>query len=374
MATSANAQATTKINISVQPALYSLFPIFLGTEKGWWKEVGLEPTFSSFPAGPPQIAAAAAKTWDVGGTGSAPGVLGAARFNIKTIGITNDESATNALMARPADAKEIKANPAAALKGKQVLITVNTTVDYVLNSCLKKWNIPRADVQVVNLAQAQIISGMSSGEGQMMGLWAPNIYTVEERLSAEPICTGKDAGAIVPGNLIVREDFLKENPEAAAKFLAVFLRGVAWIKANRAEAVKLMDKYYKGDGVTISRDGAQGRDRSPPDVHARRAGQDVRPRQRRLDRRRLVQGPRRVPAKRRHAAGRARRQELPDGRSAEAHHGRRETAQLRHGQVTQEFVGPCRPKSPVSRSIPSGQSPTNTSGIFTRTPWKKIEP
>lgn len=244
-------QAPTKINISVQPALYSLFPFFLGSEKGWWKEIGLEPTFSSFPAGPPQIAASAAKTWDVGGTGSAPGVLGAARFNIKTIGITNDESATNALMARPADAKEIKADPVAALKGKQVLITVNTTVDYVLNSCLKKWNIPRADVQVVNLAQAQIISGMSSGEGKMMGLWAPNIYTVEERLKAEPLCTGKDAGAIVPGNLIVREDYLKENPEAVAKFLAVFLRGVTWIKANRAEAVKLMDKYYKEGGVTL---------------------------------------------------------------------------------------------------------------------------
>lgn len=250
--TAAQAQQATKINISVQPALFSLFPIFLGTEKGWWKQVGLEPTFSSFPSGPPQIAASAAKTWDVGGTGSAPGVLGAARFNIKTIGITNDESATNALMARPADAKEIKANPIAALKGKQVLITVNTTVDYVLNSCLKKWNMPRSDLQVVNLAQAQIISGMSSGEGRMMGLWAPNIYTVEERLNAEPICTGKDAGAIVPGNLIVREEFLKENPEAVAKFLAVFLRGVAWIRANKAEAATLMDKYYKGDGVTIS--------------------------------------------------------------------------------------------------------------------------
>jgi ABC-type nitrate/sulfonate/bicarbonate transport system substrate-binding protein len=245
------ANAQTKINISVQPALYSMLPLFLAGEKGWWKEVGLEPTFSSFPAGPPQIAAAAAKTWDVGATGSAPGVLGASRFNIMTIGITNDESATNVLMARPADAKEIKADPAAALKGKQVLITVNTTVDYVLQNCLKKWNIPRTDLQVVNLAQAQIISGMSSGEGRMMGLWAPNIYTVEERLKAEPICSGKDVGAIVPGNIIARSEYMKENPDAVAKYLAVFLRGVAWIRANQAEAAKLMDKYYQQGGVTL---------------------------------------------------------------------------------------------------------------------------
>ena len=137
-------------------------------------------------------------------------------------------------------------------KGKQVLITVNTTVDYVLQNCLKKWGIARTDLQVVNLAQAQIISGMSSGEGRMMGLWAPNNYTVEERLKAEPICSGKDAGAIVPSNIIARAEYMKENPDAVTKFLAVFLRGIAWTKANRAEAVKLMDKFYKEGGVTVS--------------------------------------------------------------------------------------------------------------------------
>jgi ABC-type nitrate/sulfonate/bicarbonate transport system substrate-binding protein len=252
-AATASAQtAPIKINVSMQPALYSMLPLFIATEKGWWKEAGLEPTFSSFPAGPPQIAAAAAKTWDVGATGSAPGVLGAARFDIKTIGLTNDESETNTMMARPADAKEIKANPKAALTGKQILITANTTVDYVLQNCLKKWGMARTDVQVVNLAQAQIISGMSSGEGKMMGLWAPNVYTVEERLGAEPVCSGKDAGAIVPSNVIVRGDYLKENPDAVARYLAVFLRGLAWAKANRAETIQIMNKFYVAGGVTVS--------------------------------------------------------------------------------------------------------------------------
>ena len=47
---------------------------------------------STFPAGVPQIAASASKSWDVGGTGSVPAVLGAARYQLLTIGITNDES------------------------------------------------------------------------------------------------------------------------------------------------------------------------------------------------------------------------------------------------------------------------------------------
>lgn len=245
------AQALIRLNISMQPALYSMFPLHLATEQGWWRAMGIEPNFSSFPAGPPQIAAAAAGTWDVGITGSAPGVLGAARFNIRTIAISNDESATNTLMVRAAEAAAIRANPA-SLKGQRVLITVNTTVDYVLQNCLQRWGLGRADVQVVNLNQAQILSAFSTGEGRVAGLWAPNIYTAEERMSAVPLCSGSDAGAIVPSNVIARDEFLRANPDMVARYLAVFLRGIAWTKANRDAAVQSMSRFYQAGGVTVS--------------------------------------------------------------------------------------------------------------------------
>ena len=53
----------------------------------------------------PQIAASASKSWDVGGTGSVPAVLGAVRYNLLTIGITNDESYANALLATGEDGR-----------------------------------------------------------------------------------------------------------------------------------------------------------------------------------------------------------------------------------------------------------------------------
>src|SRR5499426_139974 len=90
----------TAIKVSYQPALYWSLPYFVASEKGFWTEAGLKPEFSTFPAGAPQVAAAQAKSWDVGGMGSVPAVLGAARFGIHTIGITNDESKANVLMAR----------------------------------------------------------------------------------------------------------------------------------------------------------------------------------------------------------------------------------------------------------------------------------
>ncbi len=251
LAAPAQAQQLTRLNISMQPALYSMVPLHLATEQGWWRQMGIEPNFSSFPAGPPQIAAAAAGTWDVGITGSAPAVLGAARFNIRTIAISNDESATNTLMVRAADLAAIRANPA-SLRGQRVLITVNTTVDYVLQNCLRQWNLTRNDVQVVNLAQAQILSAFSTGEGRVAGLWAPNIYTAEERMNAVPLCSGSDANAIVPGNIIVREEFLQRNPDMVARYLAVILRGIAWMKANPDQTVQVMSRFYQAGGVTVS--------------------------------------------------------------------------------------------------------------------------
>ena len=247
----AGAQQLTRLNISMQPALYSMVPLHLATEQGWWRQMGIEPNFSSFPAGPPQIAAAAAGTWDVGITGSAPGVLGAARFNIRTIAISNDESATNVLMARRDQIEAIRANPA-SLRGQRVLITVNTTVDYVLQNCLRRWNLQHSDLQVVNLGQAQILSAFSTGEGRVAGLWAPNIYTAEERMNAVPLCSGSDAEAIVPGNIIVREEFLRANPDMVARYLAVILRGFAFMKANREQTIQAMNRFYTAGGVTVS--------------------------------------------------------------------------------------------------------------------------
>jgi NitT/TauT family transport system substrate-binding protein len=247
----AEAQQLTRLNISMQPALYSMVPLHLATEQGWWRQMAIEPNFSSFPAGPPQIAAAAAGTWDVGITGSAPGVLGAARFNIRTIAISNDESATNVLMARRDQAEAIRANPA-SLRGQRVLITVNTTVDYVLQNCLRRWNLQRSDLQVVNLNQAQILSAFSTGEGRIAGLWAPNIYTAEERMNAVPLCSGSDAEAIVPGNVIVRDEFLRANPDMVARYLAVIMRGIAFMKANREQTIQAMSRFYQAGGVTVS--------------------------------------------------------------------------------------------------------------------------
>jgi len=247
----AQAQPLTEIRISYQPALYWALPFYAASEKGWYAEVGLKPVFSTFPAGVPQIAASAAKSWDVGGTGSVPATLGAVRYNLLTIGITNDESYGNALLATAKTADAFMKNPA-SIKGQTIVLTANSTGDYAVQSCLAKWGLKKADVTVKSMGQAEIISAMSSGNADLGGLWAPNTYTMEEKAGAKQICSGQDAGAAVPGALIARADYAKEHPQDVAKFLAVYLRAWKWLNAHQPEAIAMMKKFYEQGGVTIS--------------------------------------------------------------------------------------------------------------------------
>ena len=247
----ATAQPLQTIKVSYQPALYWALPFHVATEKGWWAELGLKPEFSTFPAGVPQIAASASKSWDVGGTGSIPAVLGAVRFNLMTIGLTNDESQGNALMVRGDRAAAVAANPA-SIRGQTILLTANSTGDYAVQSCLAKYGLKKADVTLKNMGQAEIISALSSNQAELVGVWAPNIYTLEEKAGAKLLCSGRDGGVVVPGALIVRADYAKENPQNVAKFLAVYLRAWKWANANRKDAIAMMKKFYDQGGVQIS--------------------------------------------------------------------------------------------------------------------------
>ncbi|MEO5845047.1 MAG: ABC transporter substrate-binding protein [Caldimonas sp.] len=244
-------QPLAEINVSYQPALYWALPFYVATEKNWWAEVGLKPAFSIFPAGVPQIAASASKSWDVGGTGSVPAVLGHVRFGIKTIGITNDESAGNALLVRKDVADKFTKTPA-AMKGQTILLTANSTGDYAVQACLKKYGLAKGDVTIKNMGQAEIISAVSSNNAELAGLWAPNIYTLEEKVGAKVLCSGKEGGVVVPGALIARGEYAEQNPQNVAKFLAVYLRAWSWMNANKPEAIAMMKKFYEQGGVAIS--------------------------------------------------------------------------------------------------------------------------
>ncbi len=247
----AHAQALTPITISYQPTNYWALPFYVATKKGWWKEVGLDPKFVLFPAGVPQMAAAPSGSWDVGATGSVPAVIGAVRFNIITIGIDNDESATNALMVSAKNYDAFKADPK-KIAGQRILLTTNSTVDYAVRNCLSHMNVDIKSVELVNLGQAPIVTAFISGKTDLGGLWAPNIYSAEEKSGAKVLCSGQTVGVTIPGVLVARADYAKQNPKLVAAFLAVYVHSWQWAKAHPEEAAKMLQAADVEGGVPLS--------------------------------------------------------------------------------------------------------------------------
>ena len=50
----------------------------------------------------------------------------------------------------------------------------------------------------------------------------------------------------------MRGDYAKENPQNVAKFLAIYMRALKYMSANRADGMVMIKKFYEQSGIKIS--------------------------------------------------------------------------------------------------------------------------
>jgi NitT/TauT family transport system substrate-binding protein len=243
------ASAQDAIVVSHPPASALALPLFVAQEKGWWHEAGLVPRFVPFGSGPAQIAAAGARDWDVGVTGAVASVLGTALADLRFVAVAADEAPGHVLVARSEDAALI-AQPQ-TLRGKQVFVTLNSAAELVLLGCIRRWNVRREDLALINLAPPQIVTAFGVGNGAAAVLWSPYQHLLAERTGVQPLCSGRDAGLMLPAGIVVRAAFAREQPALVARFVAVYLRAVAWQRANAAEAAALLGRFAEAGGMPL---------------------------------------------------------------------------------------------------------------------------
>ena len=163
-----------------------------------------------------------------------------------------DDARGNALVAKKREVSAIKADPVKALKGHQYLTPVNSTADYTAQACFAKFGLKPGDLQAINIAPGAIVDAFRSGEVAAAAIWAPHFQRLEVDAGGEIICNGKDAGVVVPANMVVRPDYLKDNLNTVARFAALYLRAISFMKANKAETVGYMKRFYDKGGVVLS--------------------------------------------------------------------------------------------------------------------------
>ena len=141
------------------------------------------------------------------------------------------------------------------LKGKTVYLTgKGTTPDYVLQYLLTENDLSTDDVTLEYKSEATEVVAVLAENPEAVGVLPQPFATVagmqNETLSVVMDLTaewtavqGEGASSLVTGVTVVRNEFLKENPEAVAAFLKEHQASAAYANENVEEAAELVVDY-----------------------------------------------------------------------------------------------------------------------------------
>lgn len=228
------------------------FPIWIAKEKGWDKECGLDVSMLYFHSGMDSMNAMPAGSWVFAGVGAIPAVMGALRYDLSVIAVCNDEAAANAVLVRPdsdiakvkgynKDIPELLGSPE-TVKGKTILCTTISSAHYALDTWLQSLGLTDKDVKVKNMEQTSSLAAYEYGLGDAVVLWAPLTYVGTKRgwqIASTPSLTGNP----LPLLLVANKTYAEENPEVTASFLALYMRGVEYMRNTPVE--QLLPEYLR---------------------------------------------------------------------------------------------------------------------------------
>lgn len=224
--------------------LTSSAPIFIGIEKGFFKEAGINLDIQWFDAAHPIVVATASNKVAVGATG-----ITASLFNLvaggQQLAIVADKGreqkgySSSAVMVRTAlwnqGVRKIE-----DLKGKRVGITqTGSTFHYMIGRLLEAKGLTPADVELVPLGNlGSLMASLQGGQVDAVILNEPNISKVAAAGYGKIVAQVGDVIDYQTSALFFSPEFLKDRAAAVN-----FLKG--YIKATR---------YYY-DAVLVQKDG-----------------------------------------------------------------------------------------------------------------------
>lgn len=236
-------QQVTKVSVGILK-LTSTAPIFIGMEKGYFKEQGIELDPQWFDAAHPIAVATASNKVQVGATG-----ITASLFNMvaggQKLSIVADKGreqkgySSSALLMRT-DLWDAGAKKLEDLKGKRVGITqTGSTFHYMLGRLLETKGLKLSDVEVVPLGKlSSVMAALQGKQVDAVILNEPNITKMDKAGHGRVVVQVGDVIAYQTSAIFFAPDFIKDR-DVAARFLA------AYIKSSR---------YYY-DATLVKKDG-----------------------------------------------------------------------------------------------------------------------
>lgn len=225
------------------PVLQSL-PLFVASEKGFFKEQGLNVEITVFnSAMEKDIAFTSGQIVGYFGDIMTPTVLAANGAKIKMVATNFNTTADQRMFAVLASPKT--KNQGLAMVAKSGIATGSNAIpEYLIVRLLALKKIPRESIKLIDIKSIPIRLQMLLS-GQVPGALLPEpLATLAEIKGAKALADDRGYG-ISATVLAFNTDFLKDNPAAARAFLAAIEKASLYINGHPDEVRNIMNKSCK---------------------------------------------------------------------------------------------------------------------------------
>ncbi|QYN37382.1 aliphatic sulfonate ABC transporter substrate-binding protein [Pseudonocardia sp. DSM 110487] len=243
--------APVDVNFGFIPDFNGTSLLAIAEDQGLWEKHGVNVTTTSFTNGPLQIQALGTGDLDFGYIG--PGAIWLPASGQAKIVAVNTLGRADRVVAQPG------IGSIADLRGRTVAVPEGTSGDMILTLALQKAGMAKADVQLVAMEPAAIITALSSKQVDAAGIWYPALATVKQRVpDLVELATNQDFEETVafPTAFVAGNDVVAGEPEKVERVLKVLREAIASRAANPAQAVQLTADFSALDPAQVQADAA----------------------------------------------------------------------------------------------------------------------
>ena len=217
-------------------------PIYVALEKGFFKQEGLEISYSRFLTGKESLEAVVGGKADLATAADTPIAFQAMKdTKIYIIATLSSTEKLYGIIGR----KDQGISSPKDLQGKKIGVAFGTNAHFFLDSFLLFHRIPRNRVRLTNVSGERLADAIMKGDIQAVSIWEPLLSEIRTQLGTNASFFHDDRGQLykLTWNVAATQDFVHKNPEIVKRFLRALIKAEAFIRGNREEARRITAQY-----------------------------------------------------------------------------------------------------------------------------------
>ena len=253
-----NAEAVQKVKIAYLPINQAL-PLFVGIEKGYFKDKGLDVEAVKIDAPNLIVDALLAGEVDFGAPSTASGIVAISQQkkpdSLKIFALNGASFSVigDVLIVKiDSNLKSI-----ADLKGKKLGILPGIQFQTLAKHILKQNNLAEGDVQIVEIATTLQVQALAQGQiDAVLGLEPTRTIAIEQGIGKDLIFHPVEQYVSNPwygGCGAINMDFAKRNPQTTQKVLDAFAEAIDFVNKHPEESRQYLKNYTVLDDELIKK-------------------------------------------------------------------------------------------------------------------------